>query len=182
MKAFPTLLTVIAAGALALPGFAADEKSSTGTSQTASASAGTQNGIAKIDGNHWLVRDGKKEKQVTKDSSLPGGMMIHGDGKVMIKGGKTVELKEGQWVNQEGKVDDAPAALKTSAASGASSGAAASSTATSTGNKSGSSTAMGGTGSGAKPEDRETTEGPGNNTSNSGKAIQGRSATETGDK
>ena len=103
--------------------FAADETKSKasaavdGTTATGAAAsvqpvpANSENGIYRSAGQHWLVDNGWRTK-IGPEHKLPEGMMIHADGKVMVKGGKAVELKDGQFITNTGDVKEVSAAMK----------------------------------------------------------------------
>jgi hypothetical protein len=128
-----------------------------------------QDGIVKMEGQHWLVKSGQRTK-VGKETTLPSGVKIAEDGKITLNGGKEVGLQDGQFVSMEGEVMAAPSALKEGEEAISASNTAA-----------GVPSAQANANAGSQ-ENRETTDSPGTNNSNSGKAIQGRSATEVGDK
>jgi hypothetical protein len=128
-----------------------------------------QDGIVKMEGQHWLVKSGQRTK-VGKDTALPSGVKIAENGEITLSGGKAVTLQDGQFMTSKGEVMPAPEALKESEEAISASNTAA-----------GTPSAQANANAGSQ-ENRETTDSPGTNNSNSGKAIQGRSATEVGDK
>ena len=128
-----------------------------------------QDGIVRMEGQHWLVKSGQRTK-VGKDTTLPSGVTIAEDGKITLNGGKNVSLTDGQFVSMEGEVMAAPEALKESEEAISASNTAA-----------GTPSAQANVNAGSQ-ESRERKDSPSTNNSNSGTAVQGQSSTKVGDK
>lgn len=97
-------LSVIAV-ALSFGAFAQDTTSNQGTAPTEQQAQQQKHKDMYVfkDSKVWQVKSGNVT-ELTADATLPGGTVVKTNGEVVSKDGQTVTLKDGQYIDVDGKI------------------------------------------------------------------------------
>jgi hypothetical protein len=66
--------------------------------------AAEQDGVMKKDGKMWRLQDGKEIGRMDRETTMSNGTKVMMNGKMTMKGGKEMQMQEGQTMMLDGKM------------------------------------------------------------------------------